>query len=391
MIRQYFKLLWKKRKQNAFLILQFMLVFWVIFAAFSYGIVKFKSYQTPLGFEWKDVYRINDPFDLMSGDSVTLKNNLFTLKKELEAFPEVSAASYSRFIAPYLGSMSMNGGANEEEGITFQTHFMAADEDYARVWDLKIKSGRFFNREDAAGKYLPMVVNEKFVRDFMKGKPPVGFHCKYMGRDAQIVGVVENFKYDGDFSDEPAFTFVPLKKWDESYLLNFKVTRGTGPDVQKKVSDLVERVAGNSDFEIVKVEEQRTFRNNLTLIPLGILGFLAFFLIINIILGMFGILRYNIARRIPEIGLRKAVGASSGAIRQQFTGEMMVLTFIAFLLAFVFAVQVPFITPLPIDKEAYFTGIGAGALLIFGLVYICTLGPSQQAAATLPAKALHEE
>ena len=106
---------------------------------------------------------------------------------------------------------------------------------------------------------------------------------------------------------------------------------------------------------------------------------------------MFGILRYNIARRIPEIGLRKAVGASSGAIRQQFIGEMMVLTFIAFLLAFVFAVQVPFITPLPIDKEAYFTGIGAGALLIFGLVYICTLGPSQQAAATLPAKALHEE
>ena len=390
MIRQYFKLLWKKRKRNAFLILQFVLVFWVIFATFSFGIVKFKSYSTPLGFEWKDVYRIqlmSDP----ATDSTTRKSNIEMLKQELEAFPEVSAASYSVYIAPYLGSMWMNSGGNTEESVNFQTHYLAADEDYARVWGLRMKEGRFYTREDEGGKYLPMVVNEKFVRDFLKEKPPVGFTFNYMGGEARIVGVTEGFKYQGDFSEESPFTFVPLRKWSESSILNFKVVKGTGPEVQKKVSEMVERVTRTSDFEIVKVEEQRAFRNNLTLIPLGILGFLALFLIINIVLGLFGILRYNIARRIPEIGLRKAVGASSHAIRRQFTGEMMVLTFIAFLLAFVFAVQVPFITPLPIDKASYFTGIGAGALLIFGLVYICTLAPSQQAAGTLPAKALHEE
>lgn len=390
MIRQYFKLLWKKRKQNAFLILQFVLVFWVIFATFSFGIVKFKSYRTPLGFEWKDVYRINlnsDP----NADSTVRKNNIFTLKEELEAFPEVSSASYSVYIAPYLGSMWMNGGSNPDESINFQTHFLAADEDYAAVWDIKIKEGRFFSREDEAGRYQPMVVNEKFVRDFMKGKPPVGYTFKYMGGDARIIGVVENFKYQGDFSEESPFTFVPIRKWSESAMLNFKVVKGTGPEVQRKVSELVERVTKNSDFEIVKVEEQRAFRNNLTLIPLGALGFLALFLIINIILGLFGILRYNIARRIPEIGLRKAVGATSGAIRKQFTGEMIALTFVAFLIAFIFAAQIPFITPLPVEKEAYFTGIGLGAILIFGLVYLCTLAPSQQAAGILPAEALREE
>ncbi len=390
MIRQYFKLLWKKRKQNAFLILQFILVFWVIFASFSFAIVKINSYRTPLGFEWRDVYRINLNSE-GNTDSLTQKNNIYTLKKELEAFPEVSAASYSVYIAPYLGSMWANGGNNEEESINFQTHFLSADEDYARVWDLKIRQGRFFTKEDEGGKYLPMVVNEKFVRDFMKGKPPLGFTFKYMGGEAQIVGVVENFKYQGDFSDESHFTFVPLRDWKQSAVLNFKVVKGTGSEVQKKVSELVESVTKNSDFEIVKVEEQRAFRNNLTLIPLGIFAFLALFLIINIILGLFGILRYNIARRIPEIGLRKAIGATSGAIRKQFTGEMMTLTFVAFIIALIFAAQIPFITSLPVEKGAYFMGIGLGAILIFGLVYLCTLAPSQQAAQTLPAKALHEE
>ncbi len=390
MIRQYFKLLWKRRKQNAFLIFQFILVFWVIFASFSFAIVKIKSYRTPLGFEWRDVYRINLNSD-GNTDSVTLENNIHTLKKELEAFPEVSAASYSVYIAPYLGSMWMNGGNNEEESVSFQTHFLSADEDYARVWDLKIRQGRFFTKNDEGGKYIPMVVNEKFVRDFMKGKPPVGFTFKYMGSEAQIVGVVENFKYQGDFSDESPFTFIPIRDWKQSEVLNFKVVKGTGPEVQKKVSELVESVTKSSDFEIVKVEEQRAFRNSLTLIPLGILGFLALFLIINIILGLFGILRYNIARRVPEVGLRKAVGATSGAIRQQFTGEMMALTFVAFVIAFIFAAQIPFITPLPVEKEAYFTGIGLGALLIFGMVYLCTLAPSQQAAQVLPAEALRDE
>ncbi|MDT4878568.1 ADOP: acidobacterial duplicated orphan permease [compost metagenome] len=121
------------------------------------------------------------------------------------------------------------------------------------------------------------------------------------------------------------------------------------------------------------------------------MAFLALFLMINIAMGLFGILRYNIARRIPEIGLRKVIGATSAAIRRQFTGEMMVLTAGAFLTAGVFAVQLPFLTTLPVETDAYYMGVGLGSLLIFLIVYLCSLGPSHQAAVTLPAKALHEE
>ncbi len=166
---------------------------------------------------------------------------------------------------------------------------------------------------------------------------------------------------------------------------------GTGPEIEKKINDFMEGSLKSSEFGIVKVEDQRAFVNKQTYIPLGILAFLALFLIINIVLGLFGILRYNISKRVPEIGLRKALGASSSKIRAQFTGEMMTLAVLAAAVALVFAVQVPFFTVLPFSLGLYFGAIALSCLLIFTLVYLCSWGPSHQAAGILPAKALHEE
>jgi putative ABC transport system permease protein len=50
------------------------------------------------------------------------------------------------------------------------------------------------------------------------------------------------------------------------------------------------------------------------------------FLLINVALGLFGILNVSIAKRRSEIGLRRALGATGRGISRQFVGEMWVLT-----------------------------------------------------------------
>lgn len=389
MIAHYFKLIWKRKGKNAFLFVQLIFVFWVVFAVFSYGISKYRYYSSPLGYDWKDVYRVYINFD--TGDSSAAKVMIESLKHDLKALPETDQVSYSVNVSPYLGNTWGNG--NDNDGFNFTARYMHADEDYAAAWKIPIKSGRFYTKEDLSGKYMPIVVTQKFVDKFMKGKEPLGFKFRFFNEsEAEIIGVAENFKFQGDFTEEDPFVFLPIPDDISLYqAINVRVKPGTGPEVEKKINDLVEKTTKSSDFGLVKVEVTRKSTNSRTYIPLAAMFFLAVFLIINISMGLFGILRYNIARRIPEIGLRKAVGASSGAIRRQFTGEMLVLVVLAFAIAVIFAVQVPFISSLPIEKDAYFMGIGAGALLIFVLVYLCTLAPSQQAAVTLPAKALHEE
>lgn len=390
MIAHYFKLIWKRKGRNAFLFVQLIFVFWVVFAVFSYGISKYRYYSTPLGFDWKEVYRVYVKFNTTT-DTTAGKVMIESLKQDLKALPEIDKVSYSVYVSPYLGNRWGNG--NDNDGFSFNTRYMYTDEDYADVWKIKLKSGRFYTIEDINGKYTPVVVTQKFVDQFMKDKEPIGFRFRFFNEmEAEVIGIAENFKFQGDFAEEEPFAFLPLTSSLELYqALNVKVKPGTGPEVEKKINDLVEKTTKSSDFGLTKVETARKSTNSRTYIPLAAMFFLAVFLIINIAMGLFGILRYNIARRIPEIGLRKAIGASSVAIRRQFTGEMLVLTVLAFIIAVIFAAQIPFITPLPIEKDAYFMGIGLGALVIFGIVYLCSLFPSHQAAETLPAKALHEE
>lgn len=389
MIAHYFKLLWKRKGRNAFLFVQLIFVFWVVFGVFSFGISKFRYYSSPLGFDWKDMYRIYVNFETIE-DSVARDGTIKNLKHSLEAMPEIERVAYSVSVSPYLGNTWNN--ANDNDGFNFSTHYLFADENYFDTWKIKLASGRFYSKADEGKKYTPIVVTRKFVADFLKDQEPLGFRFRFSNdKESEIVGVAENFKFLGDFTAEKPFAFMPVHSIDHYHMLNIRVRPGTGPEVEKKVNDLVENTLKSSDFSMTKVETSRKATNSRTYVPLIAMAFLALFLMINIAMGLFGILRYNIARRIPEIGLRKVIGATSAAIRRQFTGEMMVLTAGAFLTAGVFAVQLPFLTTLPVETDAYYMGVGLGSLLIFLIVYLCSLGPSHQAAVTLPAKALHEE
>lgn len=389
MIAHYFKLIWKRKAKNSFLFAQLILVFWVVFGVFIVGISYFRFYSTPLGYDWKDMYRVNINFNIIP-DSAARTLLIKTLKDNLDAVPEIEKSSYSVSVSPYLGNNWGNG--NDNDGFNFNTKYMFTDENYADTWKVKMKSGRFYTKEDILAKNIPVVVTQKFVDKFLKGKEPLGFKFRFQNdKHSEIIGVADNYKYQGEFSEEDPFLFHPINSENQYQMLNFRVKNGTNLGIEKKINDLIESTLKSSDFTMTKLEASRKTTNSRTFIPLIAMTFLALFLTINIAMGLFGILRYNIAKRIPEIGLRKAIGATSGAIRRQFTGEMMVLSVLAFAFAFIFAAQLPFITTLPFEKSVYFMGVGLGGLFIFSIVYLCSILPSHQAAVTLPAKALHEE
>lgn len=383
MIRHYLKLLWKRKGKNAFLFAELVLVLWVLIGAFSLAMHKYKFYAQPLGFDWQGMYRIYYSQKL---DSATIDR----MKQELLSFPEVEAVSFSVNVSPYLGNTWGNG--NDLNGMSFNSYYLHADEDYAKTWNIPFYRGHFYTKEDLAGKYTPIVVNKLFVDRYLQGKEPLGYRFQFWaGAQVEIVGVMSNFRFQGDFAEEYPMSIIPLNNRVSKDCISIKTAEGTGPIVEKKLNDFMEKTLKSSEFGIVKVEDQRSYTNRQTYIPLGIVGSIALFLMVNIVLGLFGILRYNISKRVPEIGLRKALGASSSKIRAQFTGEMMTLAVLAAAVALVFAVQVPFFTVLPFSLGLYYGAIALSCLLIFTLVYLCSWGPSHQAAGILPAKALHEE
>jgi putative ABC transport system permease protein len=129
----------------------------------------------------------------------------------------------------------------------------------------------------------------------------------------------------------------------------------------------------------------------MSLVPMIVLLIVSTFLMINVAMGLFGVLWYNINKRRGEIGLRRAIGASGQSVSGQLVSESLILATFSLIVGTFFAVQFPLLNVFDLPTGVYLTAILLSILFIYGLVFLCSLYPGRQAAAIYPAVALHED
>jgi putative ABC transport system permease protein len=117
------------------------------------------------------------------------------------------------------------------------------------------------------------------------------------------------------------------------------------------------------------------------------------FLLLMVGFGLFGVLWQNTTLRIPELGLRRAVGATPTQVYGQIVAEQMVLSTLAIVLGLVLLVQLPVTGAL--GQALNWAVFGAAALLSALLIYLisllCALYPGWRASRLSPTEALHYE
>ena len=390
MIKSMFKLIWKRKRRSTLMMVEMFLSFFLLFALFTMVLKNVRSYVEPTGFDYENVQVINMN---IWGTGLTDEQNqsiMNQLKRNLLPMQNVISLSNVSGNFPYSqGMMSTSLKYNEN---TVYPNGVRSDDNLAEVLGLKLKQGRWYNKTDGGCNEIPIVINQKLKIDLFGDENAIGRIVSSGERRYKVVGVVEHYKIKGEFSEEPSIFFsriLPDSRIENILLLKVK------PDVGIAFEEQLMKTASNiaKDWTI-KLESLPNYRKaafQRTWVPILVFGGVCVFLILNIILGLLGILWYNIKNRIPEIGLRQSVGASAGKIYQQFIGEMLVLTTLGFIPGILIAVQFPLLHAFEIENEIYLLSIFCSVLVIYALVFISSFIPSLQAVKTQPAMALHEE
>ena len=393
MLKHLFKLIWNKKKQNFVLMLEILVSFLVIFAVFTMVVYYYKNYRKPINFEYENVWAIQFQTEERPGnyDSLILFHDV--LRNQLKAMPEIEAVSFTSNNIPFAMSSMQNNVAYEGIRATSVNDYMT-EEDYARVLGLSMASGRWFSRADAGQKYRPVVINETLKEKLFGNKEAVGeLLDKKSENPLKVIGVVNDIKDKGDYQPTGSGLY---RKADTSAhhwmrMLLVKVSPKANTAFEGRLYKSLSGYLKNATIEIEHLNEKRTSRNNMTLIPMIIMMIVASFLVINVALGLFGVLWYNINRRRSEIGLRRAIGATGQSISRQLVSEALVLSTIALIVGCFFAIQFPLLHVFDMATGVYLTAIGLSVLFIYVLVMICSFYPGKQAAAIYPAVALHED
>ena len=256
------------------------------------------------------------------------------LQRRLAAAPGVRSASFAD-ITPVSGSFS-------NQAVHVDGYMSKSQEDSA-VWTNSISAGFFatmetpfiagrdFNEHDTLQAPLVAVVSESMANKFF-GSPrdAVGKTFRQGWNESsspiQIVGVVKDTKYRSLRAEGEAIAYYPLSQMPPMRWANF-LLRANGPAASliPSVKAAVDEV--NHDitlqFRILSVQlDESLGRERLLATLSGFFGALALALAV---IGLYGVMSYNVARRRNEIGIRMALGAKQARVLRMVLGEVAIL------------------------------------------------------------------
>jgi len=369
---------------------EMLVSFIVIFAVFTLLVYFYRNYKQPMGFDYENVWAVkfDKPANIKSNDS--LKLYFETVSNLLRSMPQIKHASFTSGNYPFT-PVSNNNSVTYNKNNTMSNFYVVQD-DYEDALNLKMIEGRWFNKTDEAYKDRPVIINETLKETLFKNEDPVGKILGEAPNTMKVMGVVNDFKDKGDYHalSEGMFMRMDTSMYNFIGTILINVQPNTDAGFENKLFKSLSNAIG-STIEIVHLTQQRKWINNITLVPMIILMIVAGFLVVNVALGLFGVLWYNINLRKTEIGLRRAVGASGSAVSKQLVGEALMLSTFALILGTFFAIQFPLLNVFDLPAGIYIVALLLSIAFIYLLVIVCAFYPGKQAAGIYPAVALHED
>ena len=322
-------------------------------------------------------------------------------------------------------AVTVNANARGSATITYgskniDTTFLATDSDYPKTTDFTMELGQFFSAAENAGGANVVVLGSEIAKKLFEdsGINPIGQVIKVKssvgdnvgGVPLRVIGVIAE-RGSSFFQNQDDLLFIPLIVGQQQILgirhlqvIYVKVDDAINSDqtvadisaVLKQQHRILDDV--NIDFTVRRTDDALKALSTITnALSLFLISMAAISLVVGGI-GILNIMMVTVAERTREIGLRKAIGATAKAIRNQFLFEAILLTGLGGIIGIIIGVLISYLisllmTYLGYDWEFIISPISiilsVGVSVLTGVVF--GLFPAIKAAKLDPIDALRYE
>ena len=325
------------------------------------------------------------------------------LRQGIAALPgvrSVSAAEIAILTDSNAGSNVTIEGYQAQENEDMEVRHNRIGPDYFATMGIPLIGGREITVADTSGSPKVAVINETMARRYFANRNPVGSHFAFgagdrVRPDIEIVGVVKDSKHATVREEKRPFAYLPYAQEENLGRITFYAR--TDQDVTSIAPSLRREVARRDnnlpiyDLKTLSQQADESLFADRSLTFLSIcFGSLAAALAA---VGLYGVMAYTVTRRIREIGIRIALGATRGRVAWLILREVALLALVGLLAG------APLAFAMGRAAESLLFGVKAGDPTVFAaacllLALVALLGgylPARRAAKVDPMVALRRE
>lgn len=265
-----------------------------------------------------------------------------------------------------------------------------------------VEFGDFFSDSDT--NQNGAIIGSDVARNIFGDDVPLGQGFTFHDQDFIVRGVFKQFKnatlsLDTDFNNA---IFIPYSVAQDLTSNNTSIyeilAEPKDPRNADKVADAVtaslKQAHGNQeDFTVLKQDESLNVTSNILNLLTRLIGGIAAISLLVGGIGIMNVMLVSVTERMHEIGIRKAIGATSRQIMSQFLIEASVLSVVGGVIGVILSIIVNFVIRIFTTIEPVVSWqvvvVAAGVSLAVGIIF--GTAPALKAAKKDPIEALRNE
>ena len=364
---------------------------------------------------------LSETFASLGANSFTIKAKGYTNRfrnggKQGRQFPPISFLQAKQYKAQMaaeaqVGLSAFIAGAAEVKANGQKTNpnmqVIAGDENYLRIQGYNLAQGRTFSQAELTTGANVLIVGDEIKQKLFPRQSPVGQYVTALGRRLLVVGLLEKSGATMGGGGADRIAFLPLETGNQlprqralTYDVKTATTRpetldfiiGQATGTMRAVRH--DRLGQEDSFEVESSESLAKDLDSLSgKMKIGG-GLIAFITLLGASIALMNIMLVSVTERTREIGIRKAMGATSRQIKQQFLMEAIVICLLGGAFGILLGVAGGNGVALLIGAGSFYV---PWAWMLLGLVICVTVGlasgyyPASKAAALDPIESLRYE
>jgi predicted permease len=387
---------------RALIVAQVALSVIVVAAAGLFGATLRNLRSQDMGFHGNGVVTFSLDADGTGIEGEALRSLHGRVLERLNGIPDVRSAT--------LASVSPLSGNEDGKGITVPGFTPRNDGDlmvnvntvapaYFATFGIPVLRGRPITADDTPTSQHVALISESAARFYFAGQNPIGRRLQIRGAttlNPEIIGLVPDVMYGDLRSGAERMFYVPFaqRPAEGEYVFAVRTAEGREASVLRQIPSVVRGLAPDMPvLDLTTLSRQidtRAANERLLASLSGLFGALA---LVLAGIGIFGIVSYTVSRRMPELGVRMALGASSGHVLAEVLRETALVTGVGIAIGVVAAVHMSgMVTGVvfgvsPGDPRVY----AAAAAVLLSTAMVAAARPVVRALRIRPVDALRSE